>query len=84
MTIAAVALFFSSGPMFGNQQVFAFRGYGFGHYFGPASVTTCPAILSITHVEADHTVSSMDKLHVPRGRKQTNKNIDQAKLSLIR
>jgi hypothetical protein len=38
MTIAAVALFFAS-VTFGNQQVFAFGGYGFGHglghYYGP-------------------------------------------------
>ena len=27
MTIAAVALFFASGHMIGNQQVFAFGGY---------------------------------------------------------
>lgn len=39
MTIAAVALFFTSGTTFGNQQVFAFGGYGlghgYGHYYGP-------------------------------------------------
>lgn len=38
MTIA-VALFFASGHMIGNQQAFAFGGHhygpGFGHYYGP-------------------------------------------------
>jgi hypothetical protein len=34
MTIAAVALIFASGTTLGNQQVFAFGGYGFGHGFG--------------------------------------------------
>jgi hypothetical protein len=35
MTIGTVALFFASGTSFGSQQVFAFGGYGFGHYYGP-------------------------------------------------
>ncbi|MFY9869252.1 MAG: hypothetical protein WAK17_06005 [Candidatus Nitrosopolaris sp.] len=39
MTIAAVALFFASGHMIGNQQAIAFGGHGFGpglgHYYGP-------------------------------------------------
>jgi hypothetical protein len=45
MTIASVALFFASGATFGDQQVFAFGGFGhglghfygpgFGHYYGP-------------------------------------------------
>jgi hypothetical protein len=34
MTIAAVALFFASGHMIGNQQAIAFGGHGFGHGFG--------------------------------------------------
>ena len=34
MTIAAVALFFASGHMIGNQQAIAFGGYGYGHGFG--------------------------------------------------
>ena len=33
MTIAVV-LFFASGHMIGNQQAFAFGGYGYGHGFG--------------------------------------------------
>ena len=67
MTIAAVALFFASGHMIGNQQAFAFGGYGYGHGFGHyyAPSTMAPAILSITHVAEDHIVSSMDKLYVP-------------------
>jgi hypothetical protein len=34
----AVVLFFASGHIIGNQQVFAFGGYGghgFGHYYSP-------------------------------------------------
>ncbi len=34
MTIAAVALIFALDHMIGNQQAFAFRGYGYGHGFG--------------------------------------------------
>ena len=46
MTIAAVALFFASGHMIGNQQAFAFGGYGyghgFGHYYGPGYTVDNP------------------------------------------
>ena len=79
-----VVLFFASGHMIGDQQVFALGGYGghggyggygghgFSHGYGLGYSTaqdtaTAQAILS-SHVEVDHTVSSMDKSYVLRHR----------------